>query len=115
MELPVDLIPLTEAKRTIEVKGGRYYKEDFPLYTLRTIVGTVFFDKNGNEQFDTDEEGVVDVILRCADSTAITDSQGRYFLKKLPGGAQEVILDVESIPSGYKHSRYRFFFGQHQG
>lgn len=102
--LPFNLIPLTKAKRTLEVKKGKYYEEDFSLYALRTVVGSVFIDANGNNRFDTGEEGVADVVLRCADSTAITDSKGRFFLKKLPGRMQEVLLDVESIPAGYELS-----------
>jgi hypothetical protein len=104
MTLPSSLLSIQKVKRTFEVEEGKYYKEDFPLYALRTIVGTIFVDKNGNGLFDADEEGAADVVLRCADSATLTDNQGRYFLKKLPGGVQEVIVDVESIPSGYELS-----------
>jgi hypothetical protein len=102
--LPFNLLPLAEAKKTIEVKAGEYYEENFPLYALRTVIGTVFVDENGNNRLDTGEKGVTDVVLKCADSTAITDNTGRFFLKKLPGGKQEVILDVKSIPAGYELS-----------
>lgn len=104
LSLPFNFMPLTDAKRTIDVKAGEYYEEDFPLYALRTIVGTVFVDRDGNNRFDPGEEGIADVILRCSDATAITDEKGRYFLKKLPGGAQDVLLDIETIPAGYELS-----------
>jgi len=100
--LPFNLLPLGETKKTIEVKAGEYYEENFPLYALRTVIGTVFVDENGNNQLDAGEKGIADVVLKCADSTAITDNTGRFFLKKLPGGKQEVILDVKSIPAGYE-------------
>lgn len=100
--LPNNLVPLTKIKRTIEAKGGKYYEENFPVYALRTIIGTVFVDENNNGRFDSGEKGVADVVLRCADSASLTDLDGRYFLKKLPAGKRDMAVDIESIPKEYE-------------
>jgi len=99
--LPYNLLPLTKVKRAVGVEGGKEYKEDFPVYALRTIVGVIFVDSNGDGRFDAGEKGVEDIVVRCAGTATITDNKGRYFLKKVPGREQEVVVDVESIPSEY--------------
>jgi len=100
--IPSHLLPLSYTKKTIKVEEGKTYKEDFPLYALRTIVGTVFVDKNGNGQFDSGEEGIADVEIKIADNSTLTDGMGRYFLKKLKSGSQKVEIEVESIPKDYE-------------
>ena len=102
MALPFNLMPLTEPKKTVEVEGAKYYKEDFALYALRTVVGNVFIDENGNGEFDAGEEGIADAQLAVEDNLALTDDTGRYFLKRLKGGMQKIELDPESLPDGYK-------------
>ncbi|MFH0839931.1 MAG: SdrD B-like domain-containing protein [Candidatus Omnitrophota bacterium] len=100
--LPANLLPLCSSKKTFIAKEGDDYKENFPLYALRTIIGTVFVDKNGNGKFDADEEGVADIELKVEDNSTLTDGMGRYFLKKLKGGAQKVEIVIESIPKEYE-------------
>jgi len=100
--IPSNLLPLSVTKKTVKVEEGKTYKEDFALYALRTIVGAVFVDKDGNGKFDSGEEGVADVEVKVGDNPALTDGMGRYFLKKLKSGSQKVEIAVESIPKGYE-------------
>ena len=100
--LPFNLVALTDTKKTIEVKEGKYYEENFALYALRTIVGTVFIDENLNRQLDAGEKGIADVEVRVDGNATVTDDMGRFFLKKLKGGKQIVEVVIESIPEGYE-------------
>jgi uncharacterized protein (DUF2141 family) len=100
--LPANLLPLISAKKVLQVEEGKSYKEDFPLYALRTVIGTVFVDKDGNGRLDAGEEGVADVEVRSGESSTLTDNMGRYFLKKLKGGVQRVEIVIDSIPQGYE-------------
>ncbi|MBN1871906.1 MAG: pilus assembly protein N-terminal domain-containing protein [Candidatus Omnitrophica bacterium] len=100
--LPFNLTGLSELDRKIDLKEGQDQKEDFPLFALRTVIGYVFVDSNGNRRFDSGEEGVADVIVQSGEVTGITDDNGRFFLKKLPGGKQPVTLDQDSIPKNHK-------------
>lgn len=100
--IPSHLLPLSYTKKTVKVEEGKLYKENFPLYALRTVVGTVFVDKNGNGQFDSKEEGIADVEIRIADNSTLTDNMGRYFLKKLKSGSQRIEIVAESIPEDYE-------------
>ncbi|MDD5680718.1 MAG: SdrD B-like domain-containing protein, partial [Candidatus Omnitrophica bacterium] len=100
--IPSNLLPLSFTKKTIVTEEGKAYKQDFPLYALRTIVGTVCADKNGNGTFDAGEEGIADVEVKIGDTSTLTDSMGRYFLKKLKSGSQKVEIVTESIPKEYE-------------
>ena len=100
--LPRNLLPLSSPKRTIVTAEGESYKEDFALYALRTVIGTVFVDKNENGEFDSGEECVGDVEVMVGDNSALTDEMGRFFLKKLKGGLQKVEINPESIPEEYE-------------
>jgi SdrD B-like domain len=100
--MPSNLLPLSYMKKTIKVEEGKTYKEDFPLYALRTIVGTVFVDKDGNGKFGSGDEGIANVEVKIADNSALTDDMGRYFLKKLKNGPQKVEVVTESVPKDYE-------------
>ena len=59
-------------------------------------------DKNSNGKFDAGEEGIADIELKVEANSTLTDSIGRYFLKKLKGGVQKVEIVTDSIPKEYE-------------
>jgi len=99
--IPFNLAGLEKLKRDITLEEGVEKRIDFPLYALRTVIGYVFLDSNGNRRFDSDEEGIEGVEVECAGVTGATDKDGRFFLKKLPGRRQTVRVKENTIPEGY--------------
>lgn len=102
--VPQGFLPVEKPSFAVKVEEGKFYEVDFAFYALRTVIGTVFIDADGNGRFDSGEDGLPDVEVRCGSAVALTDAQGRYFLKKLPGGAQTVTIVPESIQQGYEIS-----------
>ena len=99
--LPLNLLPLSVSKKIVVVEEGKSYEEEFALYALRTVIGTVFVDENGNGIFEAGEEGVADVEVSIGDNITLTDDMGRFFLKKLKSGMHKIEMDITTIPEGY--------------
>ncbi len=108
VSLPPNLLPLKKTKKTLEVVEGEEYRQNFPLYALRTVIGTVYVDENGNGKFDVGEKGVAEVELKVEDTATITDEKGRYFLKKLKGGTQTIEVIISTIPTAYEMAESAF-------
>lgn len=76
-------IPFTIQIETIPVKGQ--------------VEGVVFIDKNDNDRFEPDEEGVPNLILTLDDSQALSDPQGRFrFPPTKPG---TFLLNILELPA----------------
>ena len=102
--LPSNLLPLSSVRKETELEKGGIRKENFALYALRTVIGTVFEDTDGNGIFDKGEKGLPDVEVRTGDNVTITDKNGRFLLKKLKSGAQTIEVDADTAPEGYRLS-----------
>ncbi len=71
--------------------------------TRQAIVGRVFVDTNGNQQFDEDDRPMPGVRLYLSNGqSVITDSAGLYNFPSLGDGPQVISLDPVSLPPGYK-------------
>ena len=68
----------------------------------QVIVGRVFVDTNGNQQFDEDDRPMPGVRLYLSNGqSVITDSEGLYNFPSLGDGPQVISLDPVSLPPGY--------------
>jgi hypothetical protein len=83
------------ARATVNVSAGVFS-------TRQIIVGRVFVDTNGNQQFDEDDRPMPGVRLYLSNGqSVITDSAGLYNFPSLGDGPQAISLDPVSLPSGY--------------
>ncbi|HEX7999782.1 MAG TPA: hypothetical protein VF528_15450 [Pyrinomonadaceae bacterium] len=84
------------ARATVFVGGGVFS-------TRQVVVGRVFEDVNGNNQFDTDDKPMPGVRLFLNNGqSVITDSAGLYNFPSLGDGAQVIALDSVTLPAGYQ-------------
>jgi predicted MPP superfamily phosphohydrolase len=67
-------------------------------WSQNTITGLVFIDANNNGTADSGEAGVAGVQVSDQASVVLTDNNGRYQLKTLPGRSFIMI----SLPNGHK-------------
>lgn len=64
---------------------------DLPLAARRAVLGTVFFDRDGDGVFNPDnDEPVKGAIVTVGRAEARTDSRGAYILRNLPAGEIEI-------------------------
>src|SRR5262249_40395413 len=71
--------------------------------TRQAIVGRVFVDTNGNQEFDDQDRPMPGVRLYLTNGqSVITDSAGLYNFPSLGDGPQVISLDPVSVPPGYK-------------
>ncbi|MBD0325176.1 MAG: DUF11 domain-containing protein, partial [Pyrinomonadaceae bacterium] len=84
------------ARATVFVGGGVFS-------TRQVVVGRVFEDVNGNNQFDNDDKPMPGVRLFLNNGqSVITDSAGLYNFPSLGDGAQVIALDAVTLPAGYQ-------------
>jgi uncharacterized repeat protein (TIGR01451 family) len=70
--------------------------------TRQIIIGRVFEDKNGNDEFDAGERAVEGARLYIDNGqSVITDSEGMYSLPSIEDGAVVIALDPITLPRGY--------------
>ncbi|MDQ1612401.1 MAG: large repetitive protein [Pyrinomonadaceae bacterium] len=70
--------------------------------TRQIIIGRVFEDKNGNDEFDAGERPVEGARLYIDNGqSVITDSEGMYSLPSVEDGAVVIALDPITLPRGY--------------
>ncbi|HLL13977.1 MAG TPA: hypothetical protein VK388_02755 [Pyrinomonadaceae bacterium] len=70
--------------------------------TRQIIIGRVFEDKNGNDQFDAGERAVEGARLYIDNGqSVITDSEGMYSLPSVEDGAVVIAIDPVTLPRGY--------------
>lgn len=70
--------------------------------TRQIIIGRVFEDRNGNDQFDAGERAVEGARLYIDNGqSVITDSEGMYSLPSVEDGAVVIALDPVTLPRGY--------------
>ena len=83
------------ARASVMVGGGVFS-------TRQAILGRVFVDVNGNNQFDAGDRPVPNVRLYLnSGQSAVTDSEGLYNFPSLGDGAQVIALDPITLPQGY--------------
>jgi uncharacterized repeat protein (TIGR01451 family) len=71
--------------------------------TRQIIIGRVFEDKNGNDEFDAGERAVEGARLYIDNGqSVVTDSEGMYSLPSVEDGAVVIALDPVTLPRGYK-------------
>jgi len=72
-----------------------------PVFSLGTIIGKVYHDKNENGMQDSGEKGLEDVRLMTSQGIIITtDAYGRYHIPAIKSGRQMVKIDITSLPKG---------------
>ncbi|HLL72244.1 MAG TPA: hypothetical protein VK363_12460, partial [Pyrinomonadaceae bacterium] len=70
--------------------------------TRQIIIGRVFEDKNGNDEFDAGERAVEGVRLHLDNGQSVlTDAEGMYNLPSVEDGAVVIALDPVTLPRGY--------------
>jgi len=85
----------TTARAVVRVSAGVFSSR-------QVIVGRVFVDTNGNQQFDDDDRPMPGVRLYLSNGqSVITDSEGLYNFPSLGDGPQVISLDPVSLPPGY--------------
>jgi lysophospholipase L1-like esterase len=70
-----------------------------PSAGTNAVAGLVFYDQNANGALDSDEQvRLPDVRVAIGTQTGSSDSTGRFTVSGLPGGAQTVAIQVDSLP-----------------
>ena len=70
--------------------------------TRQIIIGRVFEDRNGNDEFDAGERAVEGARLYIDNGqSVITDSEGMYSLPSVEDGSVVIALDPVTLPRGY--------------
>ncbi len=70
--------------------------------TRQIIIGRVFEDKNGNDEFDAGERAVEGARLYIDNGqSVVTDSEGMYSLPSVEDGAVVIAIDPVTLPRGY--------------
>lgn len=90
-------------EKTTSATGRAVVKVSAGVFSTRqVIVGRVFVDTNGNQQFDEDDRPMPGVRLYLSNGqSVITDSDGLYNFPSLGDGPQVISLDPVSLPPGY--------------
>lgn len=100
--LPRNFILLVPSKQKIIIsEGEKAYTYNFAVQALRTIIGFVFYDQNGNGHLDDGEKGIPDIQVRMDGQVTLTDGKGEYIFKNLSAGKHQVKLDKSSLPAQY--------------
>ena len=85
----------TEAHAVVNVSAGVFT-------TQQVLIGRVFVDTNGNNQFDDSDRPMPGVRLYLSNGqSVITDSEGLYNFPSLGDGPQVISLDPVTVPQGY--------------
>jgi uncharacterized repeat protein (TIGR01451 family) len=85
----------SEARAVVNVSAGIFS-------TRQVLIGRVFVDTNGNNQFDEGDRPMPGVRLYLTNGqSVITDSEGLYNFPSLGDGPQVISLDPVTVPSGY--------------
>ncbi|MCA1566647.1 MAG: DUF11 domain-containing protein [Acidobacteria bacterium] len=70
--------------------------------TRQIIIGRVFEDKNGNDEFDAGERAVEGARLYIDNGqSVVTDAEGMYSLPSVEDGAVVIAIDPVTLPRGY--------------
>ncbi|HEV2880503.1 MAG TPA: hypothetical protein VGX24_04290 [Pyrinomonadaceae bacterium] len=70
--------------------------------TRQIIIGRVFEDKNGNDEFDAGERAVEGARLYIDNGqSVVTDSEGMYSLPSVEDGSVVIAIDPVTLPRGY--------------
>jgi uncharacterized repeat protein (TIGR01451 family) len=87
---------LTSASRaTVRVGRGVFS-------TRQIIIGRVFEDRNGNDEFDAGERAVEGARLYIDNGqSVVTDAEGMYSLPSVEDGSVVIALDPVTLPRGY--------------
>jgi uncharacterized repeat protein (TIGR01451 family) len=90
-------------EKTTSATGRAVVRVSAGVFSSRqVIVGRVFVDTNGNQQFDDDDRPMPGVRLYLSNGqSVITDSEGLYNFPSLGDGPQVISLDPVSLPPGY--------------
>jgi|GEM_PF-2707683 len=75
-----------------------------PRARTGVVQGRVFLDRNGNGLQDRDERGMAGVVVRLGGTpwALRTDSNGNFTINNVPQGPYAVVVDVSSLPLGYR-------------
>ena len=85
----------SEARAVVNVSAGVFS-------TRQVLIGRVFVDTNGNNQFDDGDRPMPGVRLYLSNGqSVITDSEGLYNFPSLGDGPQVISLDPVTVPPGY--------------
>jgi len=72
-----------------------------PELSLATLVGRVFYDRNGDGEQDEGEEGLPGAIVATSSGMwATSDATGSYHMARLAPGHVVVKVDLASLPAG---------------
>ncbi len=83
------------ARATVRVGRGIFS-------TRQIIIGRVFYDANGNGQFDAGERGVAGARLYIDNGqSVVTDTEGLYNLPSVEDGSVVISLDPVTVPRGF--------------
>ncbi|HZH29503.1 MAG TPA: hypothetical protein VEY11_01815 [Pyrinomonadaceae bacterium] len=70
--------------------------------TRQIIIGRVYEDRNGNDEFDAGERAVEGARLYIDNGqSVVTDAEGMYSLPSVEDGAVVIALDPVTLPRGY--------------
>ena len=100
--LPKNLFIRGKLIESFVVNEGGMFQKDYPLQTVRTIKGTIFYDENANGYRDQNEPGCANVTVVFNQVQAVTNDKGIYIFRELPGGFGKVKPDVQTLPEGYE-------------
>jgi hypothetical protein len=99
LSVRADLTLLDGAQQAASLLQGRDSIVDFRLVRTGRITGIVWFDANGNNQWDEGEQPLAGVrVVTGSNRDVLTDDNGVYVIGDLPPGEQVVLVDEKTLP-----------------
>lgn len=100
--VPDGYLPADVVKKSVKLFEGMKYELHFPLRAQRVVAGRAFFDLNGNDRMDSDENPVEKLRLTLASQVIVTDKEGRFLFTDLEDGDYQMAIDPASLPPGHR-------------
>jgi hypothetical protein len=102
-ELPEGFFYSTASEQAIEMLPDKDVKVDFGITTQVMIKGRTFLDLNENSEFDPEDIPLTGIRVRVdTGQFGTTAGDGWYSLLRVPPGKNRIVLDLISVPMGYR-------------
>ena len=100
--LPAGFVLTVPQTQEAPLKQSRTSRIDFGIVSRSEISGFVFYDVNGNGEYDETDKGIKDVALLLEDGTKVcTDLSGRYLFRNAGIGKHTIRVDLKNLPLDY--------------
>jgi hypothetical protein len=100
--LPTGFVLTVPPRQEVAIVHRGISRVDFGVISRCEISGIVFYDANGNNEFDPSEQPIRSAVLTLENGMkALTGGDGRYYFRNVPSGEHTITLLLNSLPTGY--------------